>query len=195
MMETYRRVRSTCGNAAWITEFTLIKYAQKKCFIPLLQEFFWHGICCAVMGTFPAYLVGIFSSFDRVVLAVTETTSSFLDEILQRNRTPNSSFWFGEFKFILETAGVSFIDYKFVLNRSKFFILVHLFDSENCRRGSNLNFVHYIWENYTILPCRKYWMVILETKFLKHARIHYLKHYKAGSDGWTSWLFCNSCVK
>jgi hypothetical protein len=193
-METHRRVQSAVGNVTWITEFTPIEYMHINFFILLLQEFFERGICCAIVGTFPTYLAGVFSSFDRLILAVAVTTSSFLQEILQRNRTPDISFRFGKFRFFLERKGVDYSHYKVILDGVVFLISIHLFDSENCGRGSNLNFINYSWDNYLILPCRKYSIVILETEFLKHPRIYYLKHYRAGSDGWTARLYCNSCI-
>ena len=113
----------------------------------------------AFVETFPAYLAGLFKSFDKIILAVAVTTSSFLNELGQRNRKPNNSFWFGKFKYILDTTGVNYIDYKFVHDGKVFLISIHLFDTQNCGRGSNLNFVNYIWENYSIVPCRKYSIV------------------------------------
>jgi hypothetical protein len=125
------------------------------------------------------------------------TTSSFLNEILQRNRTPNRSFRFGAFSFILDRTVVSFIDYKVVHDGTAFLISIHLFNTDTrkpCGRNSALNFVNCIWDNCSILPYRKYSIVILETEFLKQAKIYYLKHYRAESDGWTSQLFCDSCI-
>ena len=82
-----------------------------------------------------------------------------------------------------------------------FSISIHLFDTKTpCGRNSVLNFVHYIWDNYSVrdnysvLPCEKYALAILETEFLKQAKMYYLKHYRAESDRWTSQLFCNSCI-
>jgi hypothetical protein len=119
MMEAYGKIRSAAGNAEWITEFKLIEYLRIKFFILLLKEFFNRGICCALIGNFPAYLVGVIRSFNRIVLAVAVTPSSFLHEIVKRNRTPNRSFWFGPFKFILDRTGVDFIHY-IVVHESTF---------------------------------------------------------------------------
>jgi hypothetical protein len=49
-------------------------------------------------------------------------------------------------------------------------------------------FVNYVWDNYTNLPCQKYAMAILETK------IYYLKNFRAESDRWSSFIYCDYCI-
>ena len=152
MIETYGKIAG--GNARWITEFKPVEYVRKTFFILLLKEFSRCAISCAFIGTSPAYL-GVLRSFNKIVLAVAVTTSSFLNKILQRNKTPNRSFRFRPFSFILDRRGVSFIDYKVVHDGTAFLISIHLFDNDNRKpwgRNSALNFVNYIWDNYSILP-------------------------------------------
>jgi hypothetical protein len=59
MIETHGKIQSAGGNVGWITEFKPVEYARKIFFILLLKEFFRCSICCAFIGTFPAYLAGV----------------------------------------------------------------------------------------------------------------------------------------
>jgi hypothetical protein len=61
---------------------------------------------------------------------------------------------------------------------------------KKCGRLSNLNFIYYLQKNFSFLICRKYATVLLETDFLKNAKIYYLKHHKFENGGWTSELLC-----
>jgi hypothetical protein len=73
-----------------------------------------HGICCAIVGNFPAYLTGIFGSFNRVELAIAVTTNPFLYDILQRGRRYRLSFNFGQkFRFLLQTVTDNYFTYSF----------------------------------------------------------------------------------
>ena len=197
MLETYRRVRSNCGtNAAWLTEFVPIYYEPMNFFVLLLEAFMWHGICCAIVGNFPAYLAGIFCSFNRVELAIVVTRNPGLYDILQRGRRYSRSFKFGQkFRFVLKTNADNYFTYRVLLDDLLFFIRVYpVYSSRGGGRLSNLNLVHYFWDNCTVLSCRKYSMVILAMETPNHSRPFFLKHYRAESDGWTSRLFCDSCA-
>jgi hypothetical protein len=173
MLETYRRVRSNCGpNAAWLTEFVPIYYEHINFFVLLLEEFMRQGFCCAIVGNFPAYLAGIFDSFNRVKLAIVVTRNCGLYDILQRGRQYSRSFHFGQkFHFLLKTVADNYFTYSVLLDDLLFFIRVYpVYSSRGGGRLSNLNLIHYFWDNCTVLSCRKYLMFILEIKTPDHSR-------------------------
>jgi hypothetical protein len=75
-----------------MNEFQLICYDHKDFFEQLLKELFMHGICCAIVGTFPAYTAGVFCSYGTATLAIAVTDIIVLDKRLQRNGSPHFSF-------------------------------------------------------------------------------------------------------
>ena len=91
-----------------------------------------HGICCAIVGNFPAYLAGIFGSFDRVDLAIAVTRNPGL-YILQIGNPVlyilryRLSFNFGKFRFLLKTAAGNYFTYRVLLDDLSFLLESILF--------------------------------------------------------------------
>jgi len=84
-----------------------------------------HGICCAIVGNFPAYLAGIFDSFNGVELAIAVTINPVL-HILQRGDTV--SFNFGQkIRFLLKTVADNYFTYRVLLDDLSFSISLSYF--------------------------------------------------------------------
>jgi len=69
--------------------------------LPIIN-FLWLYICCALTGTYPAYIAGVFTSYYRTKpviagLHIARTASTILDNIYSETDT----FVFGNFQFLL----------------------------------------------------------------------------------------------
>ena len=86
-------------------------------------------------------------------------------------------------------------DFKITIN----FFGVDADDSSFCDFRSNVDFFHFVWENYDKFPIRKFAITILPRDNspvpfrLEDTRLLYLKHYRALSDGW--WNNRENCVQ
>jgi hypothetical protein len=85
-------LRPLLGNARWIDEFNPIAYENTGFFHDFLKHLNNLNICCAFVGSFPAYTAGVFFSHNVPTLAIAVTNSFLLDKILQRNGGRYHSF-------------------------------------------------------------------------------------------------------
>ena len=91
----------------------------------MLKGFFRCNICCAIVGTFHAYLARMFRSFNNIVLAIAVTNNPELDRTLEGNGGL-VSFWFGAFKFIRGKTGINYTKYTVIYDETAFEFIVHL---------------------------------------------------------------------
>lgn len=168
LRETHIHLQSIAGNATWVNEFETIEYERKQFFDRLLLELFKQNVCCAIVGTFPAFRAGIFSSFNNVTLAIANTKDPFLEKIIQRNGGPHNSFWVGAFNFLRESLGITSIEYTVKYEDITIpFLVQPVATSKHCGRDCNLNLVYYVLENFSFLACRKYAIVLLKRLLFK----------------------------
>ena len=91
---------NVAGNAIWLTHFTPVRVEHLRIVKRLLETFCALDICCAITGTYFAYIACALSSYYSQRPAVGElhiarTNSSILDKIYRKNYT----FEFGPFEF------------------------------------------------------------------------------------------------
>jgi hypothetical protein len=179
------------GNISILNEFTPIFYEQKNLFHHLFRELYLLGICCSIIGTFPAYTAGVFRSYGTVILAVALTESLVVDKFIEHGG-PHLAFSVGSFRFILSNVCSEGFNYAGKYNDMVTEILIFpVINLIECGPRSNLNFVYHLWKWCSFVPCRKYSIVLLPTDI---PRIFYLKNFTAESDGWTCDLFCDKCI-
>ena len=78
--------------AVWIPEFCPKQHQENQIIQIILNLFYVHNICCAIVGNFPLFLAGILSEFDEVFLCVANTKEclSTLNSFIEDN---NTTFW------------------------------------------------------------------------------------------------------
>ena len=108
------REKQYCGIRSVVTHFTPARRDHLGFVNLLLKEFCALDICCALVGTYPAYIGGVLSSHyvDRLRLSqlcIARTDSPIIDNIYRK--FPN--FDIGPFKFHLtaEDEYANFLDY------------------------------------------------------------------------------------
>jgi len=90
------------GHAVWLPHFTPTRLDHLDFVHHLLQTFCEFDICCAITGTYPAYIAGVLTSYYNSTpyiggLHMTRTTSTILDNIYRKADT----FLIGYFQFRL----------------------------------------------------------------------------------------------
>ena len=185
------------GNALWLTHFTLVSLEYLRFVNRLLETFCALDNCCAITGTYPAYIAGVLNSYYRMrpvvgELYIATTDSAILDNIYRRVRT----FEIGTFEFrlteLLEYD--NFPDYSiYEIIHEAVTVTVHntIVDvSVYCGSRSHINFTEFIWKHICVFAAKMYAIicVLLDTR-----TVLYLIHHRDNSNGWTSDILCAEC--
>ena len=131
------------------------------------------------------------NSYNIITLYFAITDSIILDHILRRNRKgPNFTIDSFVFSFREEDLG----DYTIMYNGISLpFQIIPIDTLNECGPQSNLNFVEFIWDFYT-MKCKLF--AIRAVPFDNEAiRVTCLKHHRAASDRWTIGSLCYNCTK
>jgi len=161
-------LKNVAGNAIWLTEFKPINQEHVNFVELILQTLCTLGTCCAISGTYPAYIAGMLSSYFAVI-CIAKTNSTILDPLLRRSQ----KFTIGPFEFRLREEQVNTPDYTYE-DISVPFQIVAIDTLIECERHSSLNFVEFIWNNLGIFRFKMY--AIVAFPFDK-PRLLYIHHY------------------
>jgi hypothetical protein len=142
----YMNLRPLVGNARWINEFNPIEYENKGFFNDFLKHLNNLNICCAFVGTFPAYTAGVFHSHNVPTLAIAVRDSFRVDNIFQRNGGCYHSFVLASFRFLYRSVSIYgtlkyLVLYKDAVAEIQILPVPTL---THCDLLSNLNLVHYL---------------------------------------------------
>ena len=67
--------------------------------------------------------------------------------------------------------------------------------TKKCGHLSNIDLVHFVWQNFLRFSYKKYAMVLSPRVPAKLPKFLCLKHYRAESDGWKDLANCDDCVE
>lgn len=187
-MQSQQVLRSVAGNAIWLTQFKILNLDHLEVIELLLPTLCTLGMCCAISGTYAAYIAGTFNSYLAVTLCILKTTSStILDPLFKRRSVQNLDV--GPFTFKIngkeQTVNDDFssgceIKYEDV---SIPFQIILIDAAEECSPKCNLNLVGFIWKYLVTVKFKMYAIVALPFD-TPEEEILYLKHYRANSEGW-----------
>ena len=108
-------------------------------------------ICCAISGTCPAYVAGMFSSYFAVTLCVAKHTSVIIDPLSEMSQ----NFMIGPFQFQLHENHVNVPDFKVYNityeNISVLFQIISIDTTTECGPRSCFNFVDLILELFGLI--------------------------------------------
>jgi len=153
----------------------------------LLKTFCAQDICCAFVGTYPAYIAGVLSSHyvERLrlsTLCIARTDSPILDNIYRK--FPN--FEIGPFKFHMTTEE----DYASLPDYSVYeithdgvtvpFYITVVDVYVHCGSKSSINLAEFMWENSSMFALKRYGIVCFP---LDTATALYLHHHGDPSEG------------
>jgi len=108
LFETHRNLQPFAGNSIWLTQFHPKKQEHLNFMRLLLCTLCKLNICCAISGTYPAYVAGMLSSYFAVTLCVAKNNSVIIDPLSEMAQ----NFMIGPFEFQLHENQVNAPDYK-----------------------------------------------------------------------------------
>jgi hypothetical protein len=86
------RLQYTAGSTRWFPEFTPVNFIALKFMFELLKHFLRHGICCHIGRSFPIYLAGLQTGFQRVSFFIAVKNTLILNLIFQKGETLRETF-------------------------------------------------------------------------------------------------------
>ena len=149
-----RRVRSIAGNVTRFPEIHSRSETAKDIMEILLHFLYAHNICCHLWAVFSNYMAQIFNSYHSMRLYVAICDSPIQNLLFQTLRDPES-FTLEGFEFELldhqVTDYIVIYDLTYVEFRTRPY--VSGIDSvKPCGPESNVDFVHFVWDNREDLP-------------------------------------------
>ena len=90
-----RRLQSTAGRAGWFPEFTPVNFVALRFIYQLLEHFVQLDICCHVGGSFPTFLAGLQTTFNRVTVFIALKDNPLLHLIFKKGDTLREIFYIG----------------------------------------------------------------------------------------------------
>ena len=186
-------------HALWLTNSTPARPDHLGSVNRLLKTFCELDICCALVGTYPAYIAGVLSSHyvDSLRLSqlcIARTDSPILDNIYRK--CPN--FQIEPFRFSI-TADKEFANYRdysvYEITHGDVtvpFLLAVIDVSVNCGSKSNINLAEFMWGNASIFALKMYGTVCIPLDTLT---VSYLHHHGATSGGWSPDSLLRKCSK
>jgi len=199
LLETQECLVNSVGNALCLTHFTPARRDHLGFVNLLLKEFCSMDICCALVGTYPAYIAGVLSSYyvDELrvsQLCIARTDSPILENIYRK--VP--SFTIGPYKFHLNKEDdeyASFPDYSvYEITHDGVTVPFHFTVVDvavKCGSKSNINLAEFIWENASIFTFKMYGIVCVPSGM---PSVLYLHHHGATSGDWTPDTLCKKCL-
>ena len=188
---TTDRALRLCGvTASWFTEFRPVRFPCDQTFYSYLYELHKHRVCCFLTGTFVLFTVGVLESFDGVTLFMALMDTPVLNLIFQRGPDYIRKFTINEFKFLLVGVQPSRDIFHYLVSHDDFcmvFVVLGVDTTRPCGLLSNVDFVHFIWNNFSWFNYRKYATTLLPSGPPSLPRLLCLKHYRVNRDGWRLW--------
>jgi len=186
---------NSVGHALWLTHFTPARRDHLGFVNLLLKVFCSLDICCALVGTYSAYISGVlishYSDHLRLIqLCINRTDSPILENIYRK--FPNFSI--GTYKFHLTAEDEEFASYPdysvYEIRHDGVtvpFLITVIDVAVQCGSKSNINLAEFMWENASIFVFKMYGIVCVP---FDTPTFLYLHHHGATSGGWTPDSLC-----
>ena len=190
--DKHAELHAIAGYSSWFTEFKPVRFPCIEQFHQLLFLFLRQRLCFFFAGPFVLYIGGFVHSFQTMSFYILNEYHPTLRKIFQICEILIPHFQLGSFQFQLFHVLDDFGSYH--MRCDDFEITVKFYgvdadDSLFCDFRSNVDFVHFVWENYDKFPIQKFAITILPQDnapvpfCLEDTRMLYLKHYRALGDG------------
>jgi hypothetical protein len=192
-----RRLGLCAGNTSFFTSFQAIRFPSEDIIYRFLHLLFRLAICCFMCGTFAQYTAGVFDDFDAAVLFIASHDNPILKTILQRHDDYIEQFNIDEIEFLLIGFKPGYDVFQYVVsceNFSMIFLIIGIDTSRPCNPLSNVDFVHFIRDNYRRFNFKKYAITLLPSTTLLLPQMLCLQYYRRKRDGWKDYGNCDDCV-
>jgi hypothetical protein len=176
-------------------EFQPFEWPERDIFELLLLRLFQLNICCHLSGSFETCAAGVFQSYSAAMLYLTITDNHFVNLFLQKGPIDIEDFYFDEFHFRLvdkdplpdSCYNFSKGDFKTKLN------VIGIDTSSPCFPFSNVDFVHFIWQNFEQFTLKIYSITSLPSEVGSQPKMSYLKYHRTKSYRWRDNARCLTC--
>ena len=158
MLETNRRLGSLAGNVSWFTEFKPNECPERDIFELLLLRLFQLDICCHLSGSFATHTAGVFHSHSAATLYMTITDNPFVNPFLQKGPMDIEHSYFDEFLFRLVDTDPLLDSCCYYNSKGDFSTKLNVIGIDTSPSGSssNVDFVHFIWQNFERFNLKKF---------------------------------------
>ena len=198
------KVCTGCSDMTCISQFvpSVFPNAQSiyKLFLPLRS----HRLCCFLTGTFVLYVAGRLDMYDGLTLILAMThpaVTPIIRWLFQKHQQLIPTFAIDhEFTFTLTNDDDVHLDlfHYFVSSEDiNMPISVLAIDTDKlCGPQSNIDLVHFTWENFIRFSYKRYGMAIAPQGVRSLLpELLFVKHYRVESDGWKDTGNCDVCVE
>jgi hypothetical protein len=169
-------LKKCAGNISCLSEFRPCSFPSAQTLYKFMHSFYKFNVCCFLSGTL--FSAGILDSLDGLTLFTALIHCHLLYFIFQEIRS--STFMVDDFTFHLVHAEnrrdifhymVTFEDYNMPMT------VVGIDTTKKCGPLSNIDFVHFVWQNFLRFRYKKYAMVLSPRGSAKLPKLLCLKYY------------------
>ena len=146
---------------------------------------------------FAQYTTGVFDEFEGSMLFVALTDNPLLRHISETWRL----YWpiqYQRIYFFLVGFKPGYDVFKYVVSCAKFsvlFLVIGIDISQFCNPVFNVDFVHFVWNNFHRFNFKKYAIILLPSTAPSLPQMLCLQYYRTKSDGWEGYGNCDDCLQ
>jgi len=202
---TDRRLKKLTGasNASCISQFRPVVFPHARMIYKLLLTLHNYHLCCFLTGALALFVAGKLDAYDGITIfvAMTDTrTTPALCWLLQHLKAPPPwSFAIEDFMFTLtndDAADMNMFHYEMSYEDVRLPVsFVGVDTVRQCCPLSNVDLVHFVWENFIRFTYKKIALVLSPRCSDAPPELLFVKHYRVDSDGWKDKALCDSCVE
>jgi hypothetical protein len=201
MTDSRDTLQRNVGNALWLNEFPRPVRCNGIDKIKLLLLALYHQfICCHISGSFAAYTAGVLTSFKAAVLYIALQEGHELLDIIFQKYPLIENFYLNDFYFQLLDYNPDSDIFVYRVSADDFnisLIIIGVDTVSPCGPRSNVDFVHFIWQNFERFAFKKYSITLVPPSIddgVNDPTLSFLKYYRAESEGWKDTAQCGVCL-
>jgi len=192
------------SNASCITRFRPVVFPHARMIYKLLLTLHNYHLCCFLTGAFALFVASKLHSYDGIPTFVAMTdpkTTPVLCWLLQHLCAPPPQAFAidADFAFTLTNADDAHMNmFHYAMSYENVGLsvtFVGIDTVKQCGPLSNVDLVHFVWENFIRFCYKKYAFVLSPRGSDAQPELLFLKHYRLDSDGWKDKARCDSCVE
>ena len=167
------------GNGSCFNEFQTQRFIGLAFIFQNLKQLFRHDICCHVMGSFPAYISGFITSFQKFEVFIDLRDNTMIDLIFQRCLEVVRIFGIGAFVFTFEQVMVGIDICRYRVRRGEFeveMVFVDIDSTVPCGNYSNVYFVHFVWQHLEQFRFQRHDLTFLPDPSTGYSQLLCLRH-------------------
>ena len=200
---TDSRLKKYTG-ASCITQFRPVVFPHAQMIYKLLLTLHNYHLCCFLTGALALFVAGKLVSYDGIAIFVAMTdpkTTPILRWLLQHLQAPPPQAFAidADFTFTLTNANDAHMNlFHYVMSYENVRLpmsFVGVDTVKQCCLLSNVDLVHFVWENFIRFSYKKYALVLSTQGSVALPGLLFLKHYRFDSDGWKDTALCDSYVE